>query len=178
MNTPENVIITQDFASPCGELILGEFNGKICLCDWKYRSMRPKIDSRIQAGLSAIYQPGKSTVLEQLKTALEQYFRREITEFNLPLLTVGSAFQKTIWKALQQVPYGKTESYGELAKRAGHPEAVRAVGSANGANAISILIPCHRIIGSSGTLGGYAGGLHAKKKLLELEAQPILDNFQ
>ena len=100
---------------------------------------------------------------------LDAYFRLERKSFDVPLLTVGTDFQKQVWDALQEIPYGKTCSYGELAERIGQPKAVRAVANANGANAISLFIPCHRIIGSDYSLTGYGGGLEAKKFLLELE---------
>ena len=95
----------------------------------------------------------------------------------MPIRTIGNDFQKRVWKALQQIPCGETRSYLQLSESLGNPKAIRAVASANGANALSILIPCHRIIGSNGELTGYAGGLNAKKKLLELE-NPNLKNSQ
>lgn len=95
----------------------------------------------------------------------------------MPIRTIGNDFQKRVWKALQQIPFGETRSYLQLSESLGNPKAIRAVASANGANALSILIPCHRIIGSNGELTGYAGGLNAKKKLLELE-NPNLKNSQ
>ena len=95
----------------------------------------------------------------------------------MPIRTIGNDFQKRVWKALQQIPFGETRSYLQLSESLGNPKAIRAVASPNGANALSILIPCHRIIGSNGELTGYAGGLNAKKKLLELE-NPNLKNSQ
>ena len=100
---------------------------------------------------------------------MNEYFEGKRKTFDIPLLMVGTAFQKSVWNGLLAVPYGTTASYLKLSKNIGNEKAVRAVASANGANAISILIPCHRIIGSNGNLVGYAGGLPAKKKLLELE---------
>jgi methylated-DNA-[protein]-cysteine S-methyltransferase len=100
---------------------------------------------------------------------LDEYFRAERKRFELPLLLVGSDFQKRVWDALLGVAYGETSSYLGLAEKVGNKSAVRAVASANGANAISIIVPCHRIIGSKGELVGYAGGLRAKERLLALE---------
>ena len=91
------------------------------------------------------------------------------TIFDVPLLAVGTEFQRTVWQELQNIPYGKTVSYGELSRKLGNPKAVRAVAAANGANALSILIPCHRVVGSNHTLIGYAGGLAAKQGMLALE---------
>ena len=109
-------------------------------------------------------------MIEQTITQLIEYFDGVRKNFDIPLLTIGTDFQKSVWDGLIKIPYGTTASYLELSKNIGYEKAVRAVASANGANAISILIPCHRIIGSNGDLVGYAGGLPVKKKLLELES--------
>lgn len=101
---------------------------------------------------------------------LAQYFAGDRTEFDLPLAPTGTEFQVTVWSALQEIPYGETISYGELASRIGNPKASRAVGLANGRNPIAIIIPCHRVIGADGSLTGYGGGLPTKVKLLELES--------
>ena len=100
---------------------------------------------------------------------LDEYFAKKRKEFDLPLMFVGTEFQKSVWDALLSIPYGKTESYGALAARLGRPKSVRAVAGANGANAISIIVPCHRVIGSNHSLTGYGGGIEAKRYLLELE---------
>lgn len=148
---------------------MGSLNQQLCLCDWRYRKMRDSIDDRIQSGLQAVYEEGGSAILEDTKAQLSQYFNGERQEFDLPILLVGSEFQKQVWNELIQIPFGKTESYAGLSKKLGNIEAIRAVASANGANAISIIVPCHRILGSDGSLTGYAGGLETKKKLLLLE---------
>lgn len=158
------------FTTPVGELILGSYEGKLCLADWRYRKKREQIDSRLQKGLNAQYVEENSEVIEVTITQLEEYFTHKRKVFDIPLLMLGTDFQNSVWKRLIKIPYGKTASYLELAKNVGNEKAVRAVASANGANAISILIPCHRIIGSDGSLTGYAGGLDVKKKLLELES--------
>ncbi|MCK4981194.1 MAG: methylated-DNA--[protein]-cysteine S-methyltransferase, partial [Candidatus Delongbacteria bacterium] len=150
--------------TPVGELILGSFDGKLCLADWRYRKMRSTIDKRIKAGLNADYIEDSSDVIERAISQFEEYFRNERKEFDIPLLLVGTDFQKSVWDALMQVPYGETDTYLGLSKKIGNIKAIRAVAGANGANAISIIVPCHRIIGSDGDLVGYAGGLHAKKK--------------
>lgn len=100
---------------------------------------------------------------------LEAYFSGELQNFDLPLAPKGTTFQKSVWSVLQSIPYGKTVSYADLAKRIGSNANPRNVGGANGANPIAIIIPCHRIIGKSGQLTGYAGGIERKRKLLELE---------
>ncbi|WP_394177008.1 methylated-DNA--[protein]-cysteine S-methyltransferase [Thalassotalea litorea] len=100
---------------------------------------------------------------------LTEYFDGKRTEFSVKLAPVGTQFQKQVWRALQKIPFGNTCSYGELANSIDNPKAVRAVGTANGANKIAIIIPCHRVIGANKTLTGYAGGLDLKAKLLSLE---------
>jgi methylated-DNA-[protein]-cysteine S-methyltransferase len=173
-------IVVQNFKTPVGELLLGAYDGKLCLCDWKYRKMRDEIDKRIQTGLQAKYQEGHSQLIESAIGQLNEYFHGKRNVFDIPLLMVGSAFQQKVWNELLRVPYGKTISYLELSKKTGDVKAIRAVASANGANALSVVIPCHRIIGSNGKLVGYAGGLSAKQKLLRLEKadlfpqQPLL----
>ncbi len=154
---------------PCGELIIGSYNHQLCLCDWRYRKMRATIDKRIQDGLDAKYIEEDSAIIQETQTQLRQYYEGKRTEFDIPLLFVGTDFQKSVWKALLEIPYGKTNTYLELSKKMDNEKAIRAVASANGANAISIIVPCHRIIGSDGSLVGYAGGLNAKKKLLIIE---------
>jgi methylated-DNA-[protein]-cysteine S-methyltransferase len=102
-------------------------------------------------------------------TQLAEYFAGKRTEFDLPLAPQGSEFQQRVWREIARVPYGKTISYGELAARAGAPGQARAAGAATGRNPVSLVIPCHRIVGSDGSLTGYAGGLERKRELLELE---------
>jgi methylated-DNA-[protein]-cysteine S-methyltransferase len=101
---------------------------------------------------------------------LTAYFAGQLTEFGLPLAPAGTQFQRTVWAALRQIPYGETWSYGQLASNIGNPAAVRAVGLANGRNPIAVVVPCHRVIGADGSLTGYGGGLDRKRFLLDLEA--------
>ncbi|WP_299430767.1 methylated-DNA--[protein]-cysteine S-methyltransferase [uncultured Maribacter sp.] len=109
-------------------------------------------------------------VLEDAVYQLNEYFKEERKVFNLTLNPEGTSFQKKVWKALEDIPYGKTISYMDLSKTLGDPKAIRAVAAANGKNPLWIVVPCHRVIGSDGSLTGYAGGLHRKKWLLELES--------
>lgn len=102
---------------------------------------------------------------------LRAYFARELRDFNLPLAPAGTPFQLRVWRELRNIPYGQTISYGELARRVGSPNGSRAVGLANGANPISIVVPCHRVIGGNGKLTGYGGGLENKQLLLTLEQE-------
>ncbi len=109
-------------------------------------------------------------ILLQAERELNEYFAGERTSFTLPLDAAGTDFQKKVWSALLTIPYGETRSYGELARQVGNPKASRAVGAANGKNPLSIVVPCHRAIGSNGALTGFAGGLETKQRLLSLEA--------
>jgi methylated-DNA-[protein]-cysteine S-methyltransferase len=113
--------------------------------------------------------PGEDALFEALGKQLERYWDREPVQFDLPMRPQGTPFQMRVWTALRGIPYGSTISYGELARRIGHPTAVRAVGRANGANPICIIVPCHRVIGGNGSLIGYAGGVDRKRTLLALE---------
>jgi methylated-DNA-[protein]-cysteine S-methyltransferase len=166
------------FHTPFGELLLGSFKDALCLCDWRYRRMRSTVDARIQRGLDAVYEEGTSPVVESTMEQLKTYFSGERKTFDVPLLMVGTEFQKRVWNALLAVPFGTTGTYASLTALVAEPAAIRAVASANGANAISILVPCHRIVGSTGELVGYAGGLPAKRKLLQLEgAMPVMQDL-
>jgi len=116
-------------------------------------------------------------IVKNIFLQLREYFNRQRKEFDLPLEIFGTDFQKRVWDELTKIPYGETISYGELANRMGDKNLMRAVAAANGANPISIIIPCHRVIGADGSLTGYGGGLDVKQKLLELEGSRTLSLF-
>ena len=164
-----NQIAIQYYTSEIGELIIGSFDNKLCLLDFRYRKKREAIDARLQKRLKAEYSEFEDEIIKQTKAELDQYLSGQRKQFDIPLLMVGSEFQKQVWHALLAIDYGQTASYLQLAKNINNEKAVRAVANANGANAIGIIIPCHRIIGSNGALVGYAGGLPAKKRLLTIE---------
>lgn len=164
-----NTISTTYYKSPVGELLLASYGDDLCIADWRYRRMRSTIDARIRTALHAEFIEQSSPILVETIKQLDAYFNDGLSEFDIPLQLVGTNFQQKVWSALNTIPYGTTETYLGLAKKLGNEKAIRAVATANGANAISIIIPCHRIIGSDGSLTGYAGGLPAKKELLELE---------
>jgi len=164
-----NKIHIQYFKTTFGELIIGSLNEYLCLCDWRYRKMRLEIDDRIQSILGAKYSEENSDIIKRTIDQLQEYFNKERQEFTIPLQFAGTDFQKRVWEELLKIPYGKTETYMGLTQRLGDEKAIRAVASANGANAVSIIVPCHRIIGSKGDLTGYAGGIRVKRKLLQLE---------
>jgi methylated-DNA-[protein]-cysteine S-methyltransferase len=118
-----------------------------------------------------VFTEPKSTAIKNCIKQLNEYFAGKRTEFKMDMAQVGTEFQQSVWKELMNIPYGKTISYMELSKRIGNVKAIRAVGTANGNNSISIIIPCHRVIGSNGSLVGYGGDLWRKKWLLEHEAK-------
>lgn len=121
---------------------------------------------------------GKATpVLKETAKQLDAYFKGRLTEFDIPLLERGTPFQMKVWETIATIPYGSTWSYKQLAKAVGNPNASRAVGTANGCNQIWIIVPCHRVIASGGGLGGYAGGLHVKQALLDIEKRDIPINL-
>jgi methylated-DNA-[protein]-cysteine S-methyltransferase len=121
---------------------------------------------------AAVGQPGAGGAIDRAAAQLDEYFAGERTAFDLPLATAGSRLQELVWAALRVVPFGTTTTYGQIANGLGlGPGAARAVGTANGRNPLSIIVPCHRVIGASGSLIGYAGGLEAKRRLLTHEAR-------
>jgi methylated-DNA-[protein]-cysteine S-methyltransferase len=154
-----------------GDLIIGAYKSRLCLLDFRYRKLRKSVDRRIQSGLRASYLEREDDVITETLGQLAEYLEGQRDSFSIPLLKIGTPFQEKVWDALLEIPYGETISYMGLAGKLGDTKTVRAVASANGANAISIIIPCHRVIGSNGQLVGYGGGLGVKKKLLLLEQQ-------
>lgn len=162
-------ITTYRYDSPCGQILLGAYGDRICLCDWMFGKHRLRTCEKLKRFLHAEFEEGKTSVIEMAISALDRYFSGERICFEFQLLFAGTDFQREVWNALLDIPYGATVSYGELARKIGRPKAVRAVANANGANPISIFVPCHRVIGSDGSLTGYGGGLDVKEYLLRLE---------
>lgn len=167
----DNLINIQKYSSPCGELLLGTFNYKLCLCEWNKDGGTDSSIKRIEQYLSTHCEQGSDSVIEETKRQLDEYFEGKRKAFDLPLLHLGTEFQQRVWHELSHIAYGSTISYAEEAKRIGFKKAVRAVANANHANAISVIVPCHRVIGSNGKLVGYGGGLNVKRYLLTLEAR-------
>ncbi|MFK2823285.1 methylated-DNA--[protein]-cysteine S-methyltransferase [Arcobacter sp. YIC-80] len=163
-------IFVQYFKNNFTEFIVGSYDNKICLLDYRYRKNRNTIDNRMKKYLKTDIVFESTDIIEKAIVQIKEYFEKKRKTFDLPLLFVGSDFQKKVWTALVEVPYAQTSSYLDLAKKIGNEKAVRAVANANGANALSIVVPCHRIIGTNKKLTGYAGGLELKKKLLDLES--------
>ena len=150
-------------ASPVGQLKLVANGDKLAAILWQ--NDRP---DRVRLG--ELRPADDSPVLDEAERQLQEYFAGQRTQFDLPLEFIGTPFQKQVWAALLTIPFGETRSYTQIAMQIGNVKAVRAVGAANGRNPISIVAPCHRVIGASGTLTGFAGGLAAKRLLLAVEA--------
>ena len=144
------------FETPLGTMAVGEEDGHITRV-YLPNSPMPRL------------MPHKTPLLERAEGQIREYFDGRRQEFDLPLTFVGTDFQKKVWQALTEIPYGKTVTYGALAERIGCPGGARAVGAANHCNPLPILVPCHRVVGAGGNLTGYAGGMEMKKFLLELE---------
>jgi methylated-DNA-[protein]-cysteine S-methyltransferase len=150
------------FASPVGKLKLVASETGLIAILWENENPR-------RVPLKDLLEDNEQPILVETERQLKEYFAGKRDEFSIPLDMRGTAFQKDVWRALLAIPFGKTFSYGEIAKQLGKPNASRAVGAANGRNPISIVVPCHRVIGASGKLTGFAGGLDAKAHLLGLE---------
>ncbi len=149
-------------------LVAVDEDGALQHLDFVGRHTREELVRRIEKkGKTVVWEPARCA---HVRTQLEEYFRGERRGFELELAPEGTPFQKSVWKALCDIPYGETISYGELARRVGSPNASRAVGRANGTNPISLVVPCHRVIGADGKLTGYGGGLPTKRALLDFES--------
>jgi len=159
--------------SPLGPLVAGAVDAGICLLEFTDRRMLEAQADVLRTRLGLPASPAPHPHLDRLKKELEGYFAGRRRDFDLPLHEPGTPFQERVWAALCEIPCGQTRSYGELARALGDPAAVRAVAQANGRNRIAILVPCHRVIGADGGLGGYGGGLWRKRRLLEIEGAPF-----
>ena len=157
--------------TPLGPMVAGATDSALCLLEFGDRRMLETQLKRIRKALRAVIVPGETEVTRRTAEELSAYFAGDLRTFSVPLQTTGTPFQEAVWTGLRTIPYGRTRSYGEQARLLGRPNAVRAVANANGSNRIAIIIPCHRVIGSDGSLTGYGGGLWRKQRLLELEQE-------
>ena len=164
------VIYLHRLETPLGPMLAGATDLGLVLLEFIDRPMLPTQLERVQKRFPGVFVPTPNSLIDMLSGELKNYFQGTLTEFSVPLDIRGTEFQERTWRALLDVSYGKTASYLDLARTIGDSKAVRAVARANGDNRMAIVIPCHRIIGSDGSLTGYGGGLHRKKFLLELEA--------
>ncbi|MEX2803559.1 bifunctional transcriptional activator/DNA repair enzyme AdaA [Streptococcus sp. H31] len=163
-------LLIADFVStPLGRMIAIADDNGLYLLEFEDRRGLEKEIEKLRLKLNARIIAGNNSILKQTSREVEEYFAGKNSSFTVPLCLTGTPFQVSVWKLLQEIPVGKTKNYKDLALELGDVHKVRAVGNANGANQIAIIIPCHRVISSSGKLGGYGGGLERKKFLLGLE---------
>ncbi len=148
---------------------IGATDEGICLFDFQYRRSIDSIMKRIETHAGDKFGEGEHRYFQLLEAQIDEYFKGQRKDFNLPLHFAGTPFQKSVWTGLLQIPYGETRSYKQQSIFLGNEKAIRAVAGANGENGIAIIVPCHRVIGEDGSLTGYGGGLQRKKWLLDLE---------
>ena len=159
--TPQR-LVSRKIATPLGPMLAAASPRGVCFLEFRKR--------RVPAALRATA-PGESAQLDHLERELQAYFAGRLRRFRVPLDLRGTPFQKGVWARLRRIPYGTTRSYREIAAAVGKPTAFRAVGAANGKNPVSIVVPCHRLVGTDGGLHGYGGGLRRKRWLLAYEAR-------
>lgn len=166
------------YSSPCGDLLLGEHGGRLCLCDWCGADEPVCVKRSVVQRLNAECRWERAELIDVAVSQLDEYFglkNDDVTavsvreQFDVPLMLVGTPFQQRVWSALTEVPFGSTVSYGAFARSLGYERGFQAVAQAVGANPLSVILPCHRIVGGDGSLTGYSGGLDAKRWLLEWE---------
>lgn len=161
-------VTTREIETPIGRMTLGASDRSLVLCDFSERRLMPAQLAATRRRFGPLA-PGSSPLLDAAESQVREYLAGDRRSFELPLELSGSPFQVRVWNELRAIEYGTTITYGELARRAGAPAGSRAVGHANGANRLAIIIPCHRVVAAGGRLGGYGGGLDAKRFLLGLE---------
>lgn len=159
MNLPAHSVVSLQMPSPLGPMILLASRKGVAGIYFRQAIETTKLPREDR----------ENRFLKKASRQLESYFRKDREDFSVALDLKGSAFQKEVWRSLRNIPYGQTVTYGDLAKEIGNPGAVRAVGLANAANPVSVIVPCHRVLGSKGKLTGYSGGLERKLMLLKLE---------
>ena len=171
------MVKTIKIETPLGEMIAGATEEGVCLLEFHDRRILPKEYKDLEKLLNTTFEEGENKHLKSVRKQLREYFEGKRKEFTIPLVTPGSPFQQAVWKELLNIPFGGQRSYQEQANAINSPDSVRAVANANGLNRIAIVIPCHRVIGSDGSLTGYGGGIKRKKWLLDHEkkftGQPV-----
>lgn len=148
---------------------MASIGDELCLCDWNEKPCAERNKQRLKRLLKADFEGKESETIRQATLQLNEYFTGNRKEFDLKLRLVGTDFQKSVWRALMEIPHGETRSYMQIAERIGNPKGVRAVAQSIGANGLAIIVPCHRVISANHSLTGFAGGLEAKRFLLDLE---------
>jgi len=176
MNKDKNIVNITHIEIDLGTMIAAATDKGICMFEFTdYKLIELEL-RQLTASFKAPLVQGENPHFDTLREQLNEYFKGERKDFDIPLDLVGTEFQKQVWLSLLKIPYGCTTSYAKQAELVGKPSAVRAVANANGKNKISIILPCHRVIGSDGSLTGYGGGIWRKKKLLEFEKKNTLHN--
>lgn len=165
----ESSIWVNRVATPLGSMIVGVHDGGLCLLEFAERRMLDTQLKRLSRHMGRVFLPGEHPMMDSVRRELDAYFDGSLRRFTIPVQAPGTAFQESVWAVLHDIPYGETRSYAQIAEAIGHPEAVRAVGRANGDNRIALVIPCHRVIGSGGEPVGYGGGIWRKEYLLAME---------
>lgn len=165
-------VTIRHITTPIGPMTIGATDAHVVLADFTDRTLMSAQLAAVRRRIGATGE-GTSPLLDRVEEQLAEYFAGTRTAFDLPVDLPGSAFQERVWAELRRIPYGETISYRELARRVGAPAAARAVGRANGSNRLAIVVPCHRVVAANGGLGGYGGGVTAKRHLLDLEASVV-----
>ncbi len=168
--TARSTVLQVDrIATPLGPVLLGATEDALCLLEFTDRPRLLRQMERIRAGLGGIFVSGRNDHTRRASVQLREYFAGRRRRFDVPLRPLGTDFQRAVWQELLAIPYGEVRSYGQVAASLGRPDAVRAVGRANGSNALAVIVPCHRVVGADGRMVGYGGGLWRKRHLLALE---------
>lgn len=162
-------VVVNRVLTPLGPMLAGVAEGRLCLLEFADRRALERQLGVLRRRLDTAMVPGSDPLLGRLAGQLEAWFDGRLRHFSVPLTDPGTDFQRDVWQALREIPYGETVSYGEVARRIGRPSAVRAVAGAVGDNRLAVVIPCHRVVGSDGSLTGYGGGLWRKRRLLQIE---------
>lgn len=170
-------VMLSSYDSPLGEMIVGALDEGICLLEFHDRIRLGKEFLQLANDLKAQYVTGGNRHSEKAKKELDLYFNKQLQKFSVPLVLTGTEFQQRVFESLKEIPFGKTVTYKDQSLKLGDMKAIRAVATANGVNRIAIVLPCHRVIGSDGSLVGYAGGIWRKKALLELESGSVQMKF-
>jgi O-6-methylguanine DNA methyltransferase len=172
MNIREEILISE-FETPIGKMIAGATSRGICMLEFDEPERIEKHKKHFSKNRNSVLIQGEIPYFEHLKKQVAAYFEKHLTDFTIPLDLVGSDFQLKVWQELLKIPYGQTRTYKQQSVAVANLKSIRAVASANGDNAVSIIVPCHRVIGGDGNLTGYGGKLWRKKFLLELESKQI-----
>ena len=160
----------QIIASPVGDLIIGASEAGCCLVEYTDRGSLDAVKKRIERRYKGVLVESENALLSFVRNELDQFFAGHLRIFTFPLDLKGSAFERKVWDTLLAIPFGQTTTYGNVAQSVGKPLAARAVGRANGANPLAIVVPCHRVIQKDGGMRGYGGGIWRKEALLKLES--------